>query len=196
MAHKKAKRRKRHHSSVAAPRKRRKRVGASAPVIGSPRRRRSKKMGARKHRRKRMGASVTMSKPGAGEFIFTTLGIGMGLTVAEMLTNPMYNVMGPVVTAGTKLGAGIGAYALGAYGLNNNGFVKGLGYGFTGSAANDGIRALRGGGYMSGPGDTIITIKDEGRQLNPGNKHLAVPMAKSAPVIGDYTHYQEMPLNY
>ena len=190
MARKKARRRRRHsHTSVSAPRKRRKRVGY-APVIGAPRKRRRSHVSGRKHhKRRRMGAS------GGGnntitEYVGLGVGTGVGLATGEILTPTLVNNIGPVGSAASKLAASIILFAVNKSNFRDNSFVKGAAIGLFGSACNDGLRALRGAGMISGPADTVIVIKDSDngggnmRKLNPGKSNTAIPMSGHMPVIG------------
>jgi hypothetical protein len=201
MARKKTRRRKRRTHVSAAPRRRKRRMNASAPVIGSPRKRRRKHhMSGRKHKRRRM-SGADISRPGAGEYIALVLGTGLGLTSAEIGTPAMYNTLGQPMTAGLKVLTSIGTYALAVGPLKNNGFVKGISIGLAGSAANDGFRALRGAGIMSGVSDVVIEIKDGQRKLKPGAQQQIEQPAQQmngnyAQVMNAVGGWDHLPLNY
>jgi hypothetical protein len=189
MARKTKRRKARRH--VSAPKRRRKRMsGAQPQVVGARRTRRKTrhKMHGAKRGRRRMGASG-----GGGsmwsEFFGYAVGTGVGLFAAEIGGRAAVNAMGggPGPTAGiaaVKVGAGAGTFAIG-YNMRNS-FVKGIGVGFTGSAANDGFRALQGAGIVSGTEVVIRKIQDRGdnmRQLQPAASSSS--SVNAIPVMGE-----------
>lgn len=187
-----AKRRKTHsrkrRRAVSAPKRRRRRVSgaATAPVIGRSRKRRRVHGAKRRHKRgRRMGAP---GSSGVAEYLGLLLGTGVGLTVAEIATPMMGNAITPIGSSVVKGIASVTTFAIAKNMMRDNAFVKGVSIGFGGSAINDGLRALRANGVISGPGDVVMEVKvrnPHNKQLMPGQNDMPMVSGKrDAPVIG------------
>ena len=180
---------------VAAPKRRKRRMSGPQPqVVGARKRRRHKMHGPKRRTRKRMGAQGAGGGNMIAEYAGLVFGTGIGLFTAEIGGRAAVNAMGggPGAIAGiaaVKLGASLGTFAVGKN-MGNNSFVKGIGVGFAGSAANDGFRALHGAGIVSGTTVVVREIQDRGnnvRQLQPA----ANSQVNAVPVMGEMPYHDD-----